>query len=31
MHKGENVISFALAVVVVLTFVAIQRQWNPAT
>ena len=30
MHKGENVISFALAVVVVLTFVAIQRQWNPA-
>jgi hypothetical protein len=31
MHKGENVISFALAVVVVLTFVAIQRQWNPAS
>ena len=31
MHKGENVISFALAMVVVLTFVAIQRQWNPAS
>jgi len=31
MHKGENVISFALAVVVVLSFVAIQRQWNPAS
>jgi hypothetical protein len=31
MHRGENVISFALAVVVVLTFVAIQRQWNPAS
>jgi hypothetical protein len=31
MHKGENVISFALAVVVVLTFVAIQRQWNTAS
>jgi len=31
MHKGENVISFALAVVVLLTFVAIQRQWNPAS
>jgi len=31
MHKGESVISFALAVVVVLTFVAIQRQWNPAS
>ena len=31
MHKGENVISFALALVVVLTFVAIQRQWNPAS
>src|SRR5208282_5047368 len=31
MHKGENVISFALAVVVVLTFVAIQRHWNPAS
>ena len=30
MHKGESVISFALAVAVVLTFVAIQRQWNPA-
>jgi len=31
MHKGENVISVALAVVVVLSFVAIQRQWNPAS
>jgi len=31
MHRGENVISFALALVVVLTFVAIQRQWNPAS
>jgi len=31
MRKGENVISIALAVVVVLTFVAIQRQWNPAS
>jgi len=31
MHKGENVISFALALVVVLTFVAIQRQWNPVS
>jgi len=31
MHRGENVISFALAVVVVLSFVAIQRQWNPAS
>ena len=31
MHKGENVISFALAVVVLLSFVAIQRQWNPAS
>jgi len=31
MHKGENVISLALAVVVVLTFIAVQRQWNPAS
>jgi hypothetical protein len=31
MNKGENVISFALAVVVVLTFVAVQRHWNPAS
>jgi hypothetical protein len=31
MQKGENVISFALAVVVVLIFVAAQRQWSPAT
>jgi hypothetical protein len=31
MPKGENVISFALALVVVLTFVAFQRQWNTAS
>ena len=31
MNKGENVISLALAVVVLMTFVAIQRQWNPAS
>jgi hypothetical protein len=31
MHRGENVISFALAGVVLLTFVAIQRQWNTAS
>lgn len=31
MQKGENVISFALALVVVLTFVAAQRQWGPTT
>jgi hypothetical protein len=31
MQKGESVISLALALVVVLTFVAIQRQWNPAS
>jgi hypothetical protein len=31
MRRGENVISFALAAVVVLTFVAMQRQWNPAS
>jgi hypothetical protein len=31
MHRGENVISIALAVVVLLTFVAIQRQWNTAS
>jgi hypothetical protein len=31
MRRGENVISFALAVVVLLSFVAIQRQWNPAS
>ena len=31
MNRGENVISIALAGVVVLMFVAIQRQWNPAS
>jgi hypothetical protein len=31
MQKGENVISLALAMVVVLTFVGIQRQWNSET
>ena len=31
MQKGENVISFALAVVVVLIFVAAQREWSPAS
>jgi hypothetical protein len=30
MQKGENVISFALAAVVVLTILVIQRKWNPA-
>jgi hypothetical protein len=31
MQKGENVISIALAVVVVLTILAIQRKWQPAS
>jgi hypothetical protein len=31
MQKGENVISVALAAVVVLTIVAIQRKWQPAS
>jgi hypothetical protein len=31
MQKGEYVISLALALVVVLAFIAIQRQWNPAS
>lgn len=31
MQKGENLISIALATVVVLTIVAIQRRWNPAS
>jgi hypothetical protein len=30
MQKGENVISIALAAVVLLMVVAIQRRWNPA-
>jgi hypothetical protein len=33
MHtqKGENIISLALAAVVLLTIIAIQRRWNPAS
>jgi len=31
MQKGENVISIALAAVVVLTIIAVQRKWRPAT
>ena len=31
MQKGENVISIALAAVVVVTILAIQRRWNPAS
>ncbi len=31
MQKGENVISIALAAVVFLTIIAIQRKWNPAS
>jgi len=31
MQKGENVISIALAAVVVLTILAIQRKWQPAS
>jgi hypothetical protein len=31
MQKGENVISVALAAVVMITIVAIQRKWNPAS
>ena len=31
MQKGENVISIALAAVVFLTVIAIQRKWNPAS
>lgn len=30
MQKGENIISIALAGVVLLTVIAIQRRWNPA-
>jgi hypothetical protein len=30
MQKGENIISLALAAVVVITILAIQRKWNPA-
>ena len=30
MQKGENIVSIALAAVVLLTVVALQRKWNPA-
>jgi hypothetical protein len=31
MQKGENIISIALAAAVVLSVIAIQRRWNPAS
>jgi len=31
MQKGENIISMALAAAVVLSVIAIQRRWNPAS
>jgi hypothetical protein len=31
MHKGESVISIAITLLVVLMFLAIQKQWSPAT
>lgn len=31
MQKGENIVSIALAAVVLLAVVAIQRRWNPAS
>ncbi|HTS71820.1 MAG TPA: hypothetical protein VMO17_22820 [Terriglobia bacterium] len=31
MQKGENIVSIALAVVVLLAVIAIQRRWNPAS
>lgn len=31
MQKGENIISIALALVVILTIVAVQRRWQPAS
>ena len=30
MQKGENIVSIALAAVVLLAVVAVQRRWNPA-
>src|SRR5579872_4821897 len=30
MQKGENIVSIALAAIVLLAVVAIQRRWNPA-
>jgi hypothetical protein len=30
MQKGENIVSIALAAVVLLTVIALQRKWNPA-
>jgi hypothetical protein len=31
MQKGENIISIALAAIVLLAIVAVQRRWNPAS
>ena len=31
MQKGENIVSIALAAVVLLAVLAIQRRWNPAS
>jgi hypothetical protein len=31
MQKGENIVSVALAAVVVLAVIAVQRRWNPAS
>ena len=30
MQKGENIVSIALAAVVLLAVIAVQRRWNPA-
>ncbi len=30
MQKGENIVSLALAAIVLLTVIALQRRWNPA-
>ena len=30
MQKGENIVSIALAAVVLLAVIALQRKWNPA-
>lgn len=31
MHRGESVISIAITLLVVLVFLAVQKQWSPAT